>query len=291
VGYCPLLSREDAVPSESVVVDEDGIEIHLTRWDPLGPPRAVVHILHGRAEHARRYARLADALTRADCAVYADDHRGHGRTGLAAGGLGVMGPGGDDGLLTGVRAVSRLIAEEHPDGPVVLLGHSWGSFIAQRYLPRWGGELAGVVLTGTTDREHRRSMDGGPNAAFPDARTPYDWLSRDELEVDAYIADPWCGFESVPDRGADDRPTVAVHPQASRANIPAGLSVLILNGGADPIGGGEGGRMLAERYRSMGLTDVELRIYPDARHELFNELNREEVTSDLLAWLHRVVGA
>jgi alpha-beta hydrolase superfamily lysophospholipase len=276
------------VPSESVVVDEDGIENHLTRWDPEDPPRAVVQILHGRAEHAGRYGRLAGALTAAGHVVYADDHRGHGRTGLAAGGLGVMGPGGDDGVLAGVRAVSRRIVDEQPGLPVVLLGHSWGSFIAQRYLPRWGGELAGVVLTGTTDRDHRPNRSGGPSSAFPDARTPCDWLSRDEAEVDAYIADPWCGFEAVPDRGGDDRPTAAVLPTPSRTNIPANLPVLILNGDADPIGGGEGGRLLAARYRDMALVDVELRVYPEARHELFNELNRDEVTADLLVWLHRV---
>ena len=213
------------MPSESVVVDEDGIENHLTRWDPDGAPRAVVQVLHGRAEHAGRYGRLAAALTDAGFVVYADDHRGHGRTGLAAGGLGVMGPGGDD----------------------------------------------------------------GPNSAFADPRTPYDWLSRDHAEVDAYIADPWCGFEAVPDRGGEDRPTAAVLPTASRENIPPTLPVLILNGDADPIGGGEGGRLLAERYRAMGLVDVVLEVYPEARHELFNELNRDEVTADLLAWLDRVV--
>ena len=277
--------------SESVVVDEDGIEIHLTRWDPTGEARAAVHLLHGRAEHAGRYRRLAAALTEAGYVVYADDHRGHGRTGLASGGLGVMGPGGDEGVLTGVRAVARLIAEQQVDARVVLLGHSWGSFIAQRYLPRWGHELAGVVLTGTTDRDHRPTHEGGPNAAFLDPRTPYDWLSRDEAEVDAYIADPWCGFEAVPDREIDDRPTAAVHPEATRRNIPLDLPVLILNGGADPIGGGAGGRMLAERYRDMGLVDVELRVYPEARHELFNETNRDEVTTDLLSWLARVLGS
>jgi alpha-beta hydrolase superfamily lysophospholipase len=277
------------VPSESVVVDEDGIENHLTRWEPDGTPRAVVQILHGRAEHAGRYGRLAATLTDAGFVVYADDHRGHGRTGLAGGGLGVMGPGGDDGVLAGVRAVARRIAEEQPGRSVVMLGHSWGSFIAQRYLPRWGHELAGIVLTGTTDRDHRPARDGGPNAGFADPRTPYDWLSRDPAEVDAYIADPWCGFEAVPDRGADDRPTAAVLPAGRRENIPPTLPVLILNGDADPIGGGAGGRQLAERYRDMGLVDVALVVYPDARHELFNELNRDEVTDDLLTWLDRVV--
>lgn len=277
--------------NEEVVTDEDGIANHLTRWDPDGEARAVVQILHGRAEHAGRYARLAGALTDAGFVVYADDHRGHGRTGVAAGGLGSMGPGGPDGVLAGVRAVARHIDDEQAGRPVVMIGHSWGSFIAQRYLPRWGAELAGLVLTGTTDRDHRPGTprEGGPNAAFPNPRTDYDWLSRDEAEVDAYIADPWCGFEAVPDTGEDLGPTSAQIPKASTASIPSTLPILIMNGDADPIGGGAGGHSLAERYRSMGLSDVELLVYPDARHELFNELNRDEVTADLIRWLDRVV--
>lgn len=275
---------------EVVVQDEDGMAIHTTRWDPRGTPRSVVQVLHGRAEHAGRYERLAGTLVDAGFVVYADDHRGHGRTGEAAGGLGRMGPGGHNGVLAGVRAVSRQIAADQAGLPVVMLGHSWGSFIAQRYLPRWGVELAGLVLTGTTDRDHRPTivLEDGPNSAFPDSRTAYDWLSRDEAEVDAYIADPWCGFEAVPDSGEDDGPTAAAIPTASTASIPPGLPILIMNGDADPIGGGAGGRSLADRYRTMGLTDVELLVYPDARHELFNELNRDEVTADLLAWLDRV---
>ena len=277
---------------ESVVVDEDGIDIHLSRWDPAGDARGVVQLLHGRAEHAGRYARLAGALTASGFVVYADDHRGHGRTGLATGGLGMMGPGGQDGVLAGVRAVARHITSEQAGLPVVMLGHSWGSFIAQRYLPRWGAELAGLVLTGTTDRDHRPDppVVGGPNAAFADPRTDYDWLSRDDAEVDAYIADPWCGFDAVAAIDAEDGTvTAASIPPASRSNIPPALPILIMNGDADPIGGGAGGRSLAERYRSMGLADVELLVYPDARHELFNELNRDQVTSDLLRWLDRVL--
>lgn len=264
---------------------------HLTRWDPAGPARGVVQILHGRAEHAGRYVRLAGALTAAGNVVYADDHRGHGRTGIAAGGLGSMGPGGADGVLAGVRAVARTVIAEQPGLPVVLLGHSWGSFIAQRYMPRWGNELAGVILTGTTDRDHRPDppLPGGPNAAFPDARTDYDWLSRDEPEVDAYIADPWCGFEQVPDTAEDLGPTAAEIPPGSWSNMAQTLPVLIMNGDADPIGGGAGGAALAERYRQNGLVDVELLVYPDARHELFNETNRDEVTADLLRWLDRVM--
>jgi alpha-beta hydrolase superfamily lysophospholipase len=274
---------------EGQVIDEDGIANYFTRWDPDGAVRGVIQVLHGRAEHAGRYGRLARRLTAAGFVVYADDHRGHGRTGVAAGGLGSMGPGGHEGVLAGVRAVARHIATEQANRPVVMLGHSWGSFIAQRYLPRWGDELAGLVLTGTTDRDHRPPIEGGPNAAFPNPRTRYDWLSRDAAEVDAYIADRWCGFDAVPDTGKDHGPTSAQIPQASTANIPRALPVLIMNGDADPIGGGGGGRSLADRYRSMSLVDVELLVYPDARHELFNELNRDQVTADLLAWLDRVV--
>lgn len=267
------------------LTDGDGIEITYDRWLPDGEPRGVLHVLHGWAEHAGRYARFAAAANGIGLAVYADDHRGHGRTGLAAeGGLGDLGPRGMDGVLDAARAVSVAAFTAHPGVPRLLLGHSWGSFLAQRYLRRWGSDLAGAVLTGTTlRRPDAPRREGGPNAAFEPAATPYDWLTRDAAEVQKYIDDPWCGFERMSTRPQAAVASTTTEPADSI--VPAELPILIMNGSVDPIGGAEGGAALAEHYRAAGVRDVELLTYAGARHELLNETNRDEVTADLLAWL------
>ncbi len=268
------------------LTDDDGIEITYDRWLPAGELRGVLHVLHGWAEHAGRYDRLARALTDVGLAVYADDHRGHGRTGVAAeGGLGDLGPRGMDGVLDATRKVSEVAFANHPDRPHLLLGHSWGSFLGQRYLRRWGSDLAGAVLTGTTlRRADVAPRAGGPNAAFEPAATPYDWLSRDAEEVRKYIDDPWCGFERMATRPAESAPAPSGHAPDD-TKVPPGLPILILNGSVDPIGGEAGGAALAEHYREAGVRSVEFRSYEGGRHELFNETNRDEVTADLVAWL------
>lgn len=268
------------------LIDDDGIEITYHRWSPGREPRGVLHVLHGWAEHAGRYDRFARAATGIGLVVYADDHRGHGRSGLAAeGGLGDLGPRGMDGVLGAVRSVSEAAFAAHPGLPRLLLGHSWGSFLAQRYLRRWGGELAGAVLTGTTlRRPDAPPRHGGLNAAFEPAATPYDWLSRDAAEVQKYIDDPWCGFERMAARPATVASPAAKSVAGDR-EVPAGLPILILNGSDDPIGGTEGGAALADHYREAGVRDVTFTSYEGGRHELLNETNRDEVTADLLEWL------
>ncbi len=244
-------------------------------------------MLHGWAEHALRYERFAAAATAAGLAVYADDHRGHGRTGQAAGGLGDLGPRGADGVLDAVRSVSEVAFAEHPGRPRLLLGHSWGSFLGQRYLRRWGTELDGAVLTGTTLRRPGEVRTGSLNEPFEPAATPYDWLSRDAGEVQRYIDDPLCGFEMMSTRLPTTAPAAAASPSAEPddSTVPASLPLFIVNGADDPIGGHNGGQALADHYREAGLLDVTFRSYPGGRHELLNETNRDEVTTDLLDWL------
>ncbi len=270
------------------LIDDDGIEITYDRWLPAGRPRGVLHVLHGWAEHGGRYERFALAANGIGLAVYADDHRGHGRTGLAAaGGLGDLGPRLQDGVLDAARSVSVAAFADSPGVPRFLLGHSWGSFIAQRYLRRWGGELEGAVLMGTTLRRPlQQRREGGPNADFEPSTTPYDWLSRDAAEVQKYIDDPWCGFERMATRVPVEAARAAGPSQeADDTRVPPELPLLILNGSVDPIGGEEGGAALAAHYRAAGVVRVDFRSYAGGRHELLNETNRDEVTADLLTWL------
>jgi alpha-beta hydrolase superfamily lysophospholipase len=270
---------------ELTVEDPDGLLTVVQRWLPP-EVRAVLHVLHGWGEHALRYDGTARSFAAAGYAVYADDHRGHGQSGVRSGTLGDLGPRGADGVLDAVHAVTRRAADEHPGLPVFVVGHSWGSMILQRYLRRWSDELAGALLTGTTYRDPDAPVPTerpSPNAPFEPGRTPYDWLTRDESEVDRYIADPLCGFEIMrsPPGGAGGRPATGTTP----GKVPSRLPILVFNGADDPIGGEAGGLALADHYRAQGVEDVTFRAYPGARHELFNELERDQVRRDVLAWL------
>ena len=182
-------------PEITTVVDPDGTRIFVYHWAAEGSARAAVHLLHGMGEHARRYDGVAAALTAAGYAVYADDHRASGRTGAQGAGLGDLGPRGMAGALDAVHAVTTDVRNRHLDLPIHLLGHSWGSFLAQRAADRWGSELAGLILSGSTLLVDKYVSFDDPNGRFEPAATPYDWLSRDPVAVRRYIDDPWCGFE------------------------------------------------------------------------------------------------
>ncbi|HWD67831.1 MAG TPA: alpha/beta hydrolase [Caulobacteraceae bacterium] len=274
---------------------DDGAQIAAWRLAPEGRPKAVIQIAHGMAEHMARYERLGQALADAGYAVYANDHRGHGAS-ADIHGLGNFGPRGFPGVVKDMAALSHLARGEHPGAPLVLIGHSMGSFAAQLYLLDYGDDLAALVLSGTAAGDklvEAIAAAGGDgrlesfNAAFEPARTPFDWLSRDPAEVDAYVADPLCGFELTPasvQSVFEATGGATLDPRLARA--PKNLPVLVISGERDPVTGpGQAfADTLVDRYRTAGL-DVEQRVYPGARHELFNETNRDEVTADLIAWL------
>jgi alpha-beta hydrolase superfamily lysophospholipase len=278
----------------------DGTPIAAYRWDPASEPVAAVQITHGMGEHAQRYGHVARAMTDRGLVVYAQDHRGHGQT-ADPDRLGDLGDGGWPALVDDIGLLSARIRAEHPGLPLILLGHSMGSFAVQQYLLDHGAEVDGAILTGTAVidlLEPALDLDQPVdlslfNLAFAPARTDFDWLSRDEAMVDAYVADPFCGF------GIDTASSKAMFVGARRladpdqvARMRANLPVYIAAGEADPVNGGLTLLTpLAERYRAAGLADVTVRTYPDARHEIFNETNRDEVIADLTAWLDRVLAA
>ena len=293
----------------------DGVRLVYRRWLPDGEVRGAVQIVHGASEHSRRYGRLARALTGRGLAVYAMDLRGHGRTAESTG-IGRFGGGlGVDHVLDDVHHLHTLIADAHPGAPRVLLGHSMGSIIALASAERDGDDLCGLVLSGAVGIAPHladsvtaleaalaaglgdRALDalGQFNQPFEPARTPFDWLSRDPAEVDAYIADPLTG-DAVPLTTAYAAGVFALavgsaSPQALK-ELPDGLPVLLMSGQCDPVGGAEAAQVtaLAEVLRARGLP-VEQRVYPEARHEVFNETNRDEVVEDLLDWLGQRIGA
>ncbi len=276
----------------------DGSDIAVYRWTGDQAPHAIVQIAHGMGEHAGRYRRLAEALTGAGYVVYANDHRGHGKTAGSADRHGDLGPGGWSGLVGDLGDLGATARREHPGVPLVLVGHSMGSFAAQGYLLDHSADVDGAVLSGTTaidvvapGIDPTKEVDlSAFNAAFEPARTEYDWLSRDPDEVDAYVADPACGFGLNPQATASMLDGLTDTGDAARlAGIRPDLPIYLLSGDADPLaGGGALIELVADRYRQAGVKDVTVALYPEARHEVFNETNRDEITADLVTWLGRV---
>jgi alpha-beta hydrolase superfamily lysophospholipase len=277
---------------------EDGAEITAYRWDPAGQPRAAVQITHGMGEHARRYEHVAAALNEAGYVVYAQDHRGHGASVISK--PGDLGEGGWPALVDDIGGLSARVRDEQPGLPLVLLGHSMGSFAVQQYLLRHSWEVDAAVLTGTAvidllepaldlDQPLDLAMF---NAPFAPARTDYDWLTRDEAIVDAYVADPLCGFglDTSSARQMFEGARALADP-AQLANIRPDLPIYIAAGEQDPVNGGLALLLpLEDRLKQAGLTDVTLVTYPGGRHEILNETNRGEVTAALISWLDRVTG-
>lgn len=287
--------------------DADGVEISYRRWLPEGDPKAIVQIAHGASEHSERYDRFARFLTGRGYAVYADDHRGHGLTAKVTG-VGKSGPRGWDGMVDDLKELGDLAKADIGDVSLVLFGHSMGSFLAQLFIQRYGPEIDGVVLSGssgglagaadtvalleTMPPDDPAPIFGPLNAAFEPARTPFDWLSRDEAEVDKYIADPMCGDDAPLTIGfVIDmmRGGAEAWSPANEKRVRQDLPILLITGEADPVSeGAKTVRDLEARYRANGVADVTGLYYPDARHELLNETNRDDVHRDVVAWLDRV---
>jgi alpha-beta hydrolase superfamily lysophospholipase len=293
----------------------DGVSLTVHRWLPDAPAKAAVQIAHGLAEHGARYARLAGGLCNAGYAVYANDHRGHGLTAKTRADLGFFASsGGWNACIADLRAVRARIEAEHPGVPVFLMGHSLGSFMVQQFIAQHGAGLAGAVLSATSGKPPAIAAIGGLlarlerlrigarsrsallnamlfgafNKPFAPARTPFDWLSRDPAEVGKYIADPLCGFIPATQLFIDMLGGVTAAAKAScQAGIPKALPIYIFNGGRDPVADNVG--QLLAAYRTAGLMNVTHKVYPEARHECLNEINRDEVTGDLIAWLDEAV--
>ena len=259
------------------------------------PPRAVVQLLHGVGEHAGRYATLIAQLTADGYTVYADDHRGHGRTGLRQhrdpADLGRLGRGGMPATVAALRQFTELIRAENPDLPLILLGHSWGSFLAQILVNDEPDAYDAVVLTGTALRWPGSLNAGALNAPWkgPDA-TGREWLSSDPAVGVAFGKDPL----------TTDRPLLALFGPIDAARLfgrpgkglrerrAADLPVLIMVGREDTVGGAASAHRLARAYRDRsGFEDITTLVYPGARHEVFNEVQQADVRADLMAWLDR----
>jgi alpha-beta hydrolase superfamily lysophospholipase len=272
----------------------DRLAIATYLWDDVpGTPVGAVQIVHGLAEHGPRYDRFARALNAAGFVVAAADSRGHGASVSDDVPLGSFGAAGTDGFVADIGAHARSLVEQHPGLPLFAFAHSLGSMGMQNVLLDEPVRYAGVVLSGSTTLDGLGGVLAGLPADQPglaafnagfEPRTGFEWLSRDAAEVDAYMADPLCGF---PTEDAIIGGVLATAERTAHPTVRADLPLLLVSGDHDPVGGPGGANVtaLGERYRAAGVADVTVSLYPDARHELVNETNRDEVTADVLAWL------
>jgi alpha-beta hydrolase superfamily lysophospholipase len=287
-------------PDTFTYCSADGRQLAAYRWAPHDGQAVsgVVVLVHGMGEHLRRYDHVAEALTSAGFAVYGHDHRGHGAS-LANGDVpGHLGSQGWPALVDDLNLAFDRAKSDYPGLSVAVIAHSMGSFATQQFLLDHGTDVDAVALTGTAALDLLEpaldlSSDldlSAFNAPFAPARTEYDWLSRDESIVDAYLADPLCGF-GIDSASAKDMFAGArrLADPAEVARIPHYLPLYVAVGSKDPVNADLALLWpLVDRYREAGLTDVTVHVYDDARHEILNETNRSEVIDDLLEWLQRV---
>lgn len=293
----------------------DATEIYVYKWLPENQIKAAINISHGMAETAARYERFAGILTNCGYAVYAADQRGHGKTIKDPAHAGEAGADAFTWMLKDLHQLSGIIKEEIPAAPLFLFGHSMGSFLAQGYIAHWGGQLKGAILSGAagpadlmafigqgvayleklrvgaTGRSNLLNAlsFGSFNKQFQPARTAFDWLSRDEKEVDKYIADPFCGgifpaaffFDLV-------KFLRQIHNPDQLRNVPKDLPMYFFSGEKDPVGANTTGvKKLIKIYEKLGIADLSFKFYKDGRHEMLNEINREIVAADVIQWLDK----
>ncbi len=294
----------------------DHSRLYVNQWLPDTPPKALIMVSHGMAEHGGRYARLAEALCGAGYGVVALDQRGHGRT-ADEGTLGLFAErDGWNKVVGDLASLNQHIGQQLPGVPIILLGHSMGSYIAQAYLLHHSASLHGAILSGSNFqpvalyraarliaraerlRQGLRGRSalieflsfGSFNKAFKPNRTAFDWLSRDPDEVERYRHDPLCGFRCTNQLWIDLLGGLQQISKASNlAQIDPGLPILVIGGECDPVSEGKRLKRLAHALREAGCQNLQLNIYPQARHELFNETNRDEVTADVLTWLDQAL--
>ncbi|MFC7440406.1 alpha/beta hydrolase [Laceyella putida] len=292
----------------------DDMKIHVNKWLSQDQVKGVVQIAHGMSEHSERYGEFATALTEAGYHVYANDHRGFGKTAEMGGDVGHFADeNGWELAVNDLYQLTRVIKKEMSGLPLFLFGHSMGSFLSRAYIQRYGRELAGVILSGTgSDRGVLSSLGiliaqleskvrgkrarsrllnqlsfGNFNKRFRPNRTSFDWLSRDTEAVDKYVQDPLCG--EIPTAGFFYDLFTGIKQLERReglAQVPPELPILLFAGDRDPVGqDGKAVLKTHRQFKQVGIKDLSLKLYEGGRHEMLNETNREEVYKDIIAWL------
>lgn len=297
----------------------DGLKINTYKWFiENSQSKGVIQISHGMAETVSRYEEFAKALAKRGYIVYGNDHRGHGLSSVDKDSLGFLGE--DRGFVKLIEDISILtdyIKNENPNLPIILFGHSMGSFASQRYIMDYKDKIQGLILSGSNGKQGLALKFGkvianlemkirGPkaksnllnkvsfgsyNKKFSPNRTEFDWLSRDGKEVDKYIQNPYCGTIFPTSFYYEFFDTLQyIEDENNFSKIPKNLPILIISGDEDPVGNfGKGVRDLFERYENIGVENLSIKLYEGARHELLNETNRDEVIDDIIKWIDNLI--
>lgn len=297
-----------------VFKDAYGQAIHNNKWFGSIRPKGAIQIIHGMAEHSARYADFAEYLVNKGFVVYASDLRGHGLTARTIENTGFFATGkGWDIVIENIYQLSEIIKKEYPDIPLYLFGHSMGSLLARGYIARYPSMADGAILSGTSynpavllwlgkvvaniqrifaGKRHRsRLLDtlsfGKFNSSFKPAITKFDWLSRDEKQVELYLKDPYCGFICTASFYSDlFSGILKIQKRKSFSAENKNLPILIISGEMDAVGDfTKGVKKIFTLYKEGTMKDVEIKIYKESRHEILNETNREEVYFDVSSWL------
>ncbi len=289
-----------------------GEDIYGYRWEPEGKPIGIVQFIHGMTEHAGRYEELAKILTAQGYLCIAEDHHGHGYTAPTTNKLGIL-PSDWKEIANDIHAVSKIVKKEYPDLELFIIGNSWGSYLAQYYIEKWGSEISGCILVGTSGAQPNlkfirffstmmsffkkdspgkflaKRLFGIYNQHFKPIKTDFDWFSSDSKEVDKFIKDPRTGF--IPSNGFFRelaKLLLYIWDTKNERKIPKNLPIYIMAGKEDSVSFGTHLiSPLIKRYEDYGIKDVSWKYYSDARHDIFHELNRKEVFEDLLKWIEK----
>ena len=299
-------------------VDRYGKEIKYYKWSEVENPKGIVQIVHGMTEYALRYDYFAKKLCENGYIVYAHDQRGHGETSPKDEEKGYIADDeGFDILVENVKELTDVAKKENSNLPIILFGHSMGSFVSQRYIELYGNGIDGVILSGTNGKPDRitklgiliskieimlkgrkaksKLMDklsfGDFNSNFKPTRTDYDWLCSVNEEVDKYIESPVCGFICSTSFYYDlIRGLWKINKKENLNNIPKNLPIYIFAGDKDPVGKfGKGIVKLYDTYKSIGIYNLNYKLYSNGRHEMLNENNKDEVIKDLLDWINNKI--
>lgn len=301
------------ISEQSTWTGSTGAELECFYWKPDGPIAGIIQIVHGMAEHMARYAGAAEALTRASFMVAGITQAGHGDAAPVKGFF-----GREDGLetlLDDIHLFRDHLQSAYPNVPFFLLGHSMGSFLTRCYIQDHAEGLSGAILSGTGHYDKasihmglllcgiyitlgrgmmpcglvNRVTNAGMLRRIPDAQTPFDWLSADRDTVSEYNRDPLCGFMFTAYGYRDLFHALGRMSDKEGLNrIPVNLPVYLFSGEEDPVGGyGTGVRRVAQDLRGAGLQEVDMRLYKGGRHEMFNEVNAQDVCRDTAAWLYK----
>lgn len=290
--------------------------VSYTKWTGGESPKCVLLIAHGMAEYVDRYDRFASFMADAGYAVYGEDHLGHGRSAGGDENLGFMADkDGARHIVEDMRKLKDIARKENPGVPVILMGHSMGSFVSRIFCAKYSGEIDGAIFMGTGgpnpltgaglfiigvlsvfkgERHRSKFIDnmafGKYNDKFEDVRTPFDWLSTDREEVQKYTDDPWCGYLFTL---SGYRELMKMIKEVSKKEWPNGirkdLPVFIVSGEDDPVGDyGSGVEIVFARLHDAGIEDLSMTLYEGMRHEILNEKEKEKVYDDLIEWCDRV---